>query len=124
MSSQVYGRVMTNASRKIQQLHASPAAAFRRKVLEARGQGRDIIDLTAGDLDFLTPPHVVEAAVTAARSGDTRYTDVDGPPALKDAVREHFRRQNGLIYERAEIVITNGSSQAIANSFAVSLRDG
>jgi aspartate aminotransferase len=42
---------------------------------------------------------------------------------LKDAARDHFRRQNGLIYERADIVITNGSSQAIANSFAVSLRD-
>ena len=124
MTSQVYGRVMTNASRKIQELRASPAAAFRRKVLDARGKGREIIDLTAGDLDFPTPPHVVEAAIAAARRGDTRYTDVDGTPELKDAVREHFRRQNGLIYERAEIDITNGSSQAIANSFAASLRDG
>jgi aspartate aminotransferase len=115
---------MTNASPKIQKLHASPAAAFRRKVLEARHQGREIIDLTLGDLDFPTPPHVVEAAVAAARRGDTRYTDVDGSPELKDAVREHFRRQNLLDYERAEIVITNGSSQAIANSFAVSLRGG
>ena len=124
MTSHVYGRVMANASPKIQKLHASPAAAFRRKVQEARSQGREIIDLTAGDLDFPTPPHVVEAAVAAARRGDTRYTDVDGTPELKDAVREHFRRQNGLAYERAEIVITNGSSQAIANSFVVSLRDG
>jgi aspartate aminotransferase len=124
MTSRGYGRVMTNASAKIQKLHASPVAAFRRKVLEARNQGREIIDLTAGDLDFPTPPHVVEAAVAAARRGDTRYTDVDGTPELKDAVREHFRRQNGLGYERAEIVITNGSSQAIANSFAVSLGDG
>jgi aspartate aminotransferase len=124
MTDRVYGRVMTNASSKIQKLYASPAAAFRRKVLEARNQGREIIDLTAGDLDFPTPPHVVEAAVAAARRGDTRYTDVDGTPELKDAVRAHFRRQNGLSYERAEIVITNGSSQAIANSFAVTLSEG
>jgi aspartate aminotransferase len=124
MTACVYGHVMTNASSKIQKLHTSPAAAFRRKVLEARNQGREIIDLTAGDLDFPTPPHVVEAAVAAARRGDTRYTDVDGTPELKDAVRAHFRRQNGLSYERAEIVITNGSSQAIANSFAVTLSDG
>ena len=45
----VYGRVMTNASPKIQKLQVSPAAAFRRKVLEARNQGREIIDLTTGD---------------------------------------------------------------------------
>lgn len=124
MANDVYRRVMTNAPPKNQKLHASPAAAFRRKVQEARSQGREIIDLTAGDLDFPTPPHVVEAAVAAVRRGDTRYTDVDGTPELKDAVREHFRRQNGLTYERAEIIITNGSSQAIANSFAVSLRNG
>lgn len=124
MELDVYGRVMTNASSKIQKLHASPAAAFRRKVMEARNQGREIIDLTLGDLDFPTPPHVVEAAVAAARRGDTHYTDVDGTPELKDAVREHFRRQNGLAYERAEIVVTNGSSQAIANSFAATLGAG
>jgi aspartate aminotransferase len=124
MTSRAYGLVMKKTTPKIQKLHVSPAAAFRLKVLEARNQGREIIDLTAGDLDFPTPPHVVEAAVAAARRGDTRYTDVDGTPELKDAVREHFRRQNGLSYERAEIVITNGSSQAIANSFEVSLRSG
>jgi aspartate aminotransferase len=124
MTNHVYAFAMTNASPNIQKLQVSPAAAFRRKVLEARNQGREIIDLTTGDPSFPTPPHVVEAAVAAARRGDTHYTDVDGTPELKDAVREHFRRQNGLSYERAEIVVTNGSSQAIANSFAVSLRDG
>src|SRR6267142_5377330 len=117
-----YGRVMTNDLSKVQRLHVSPAAAFRRKVREAREQGREIIDLTASDLDFPTPPHVVEAAVAAARRGDTRYTDVDGTPQLKDAVRAHFRRQNGLSYELAEIIVTNGSSQAIATSIIASLR--
>jgi|SRR5215213_6278683 len=105
-------------------LHSSPAAAFRRKVLELRSQGRTVIDMTAGDLDFPTPPHVVEAAVEAARAGNTRYTNVDGTPELKDAVREHFRRQNGLSFDRSEIIVTNGSSQAIANVFAVTLRPG
>lgn len=80
--------------------------------------------MTAGDLDFPTPPHVIEAAMAAARAGDTRYTNVDGTPELKDAVREHFRRQNGLIFDRSEIIVTNGSSQAIANAFAVTLQPG
>lgn len=105
-------------------LHSSPAAAFRRKILDLRSQGRTVIDMTAGDLDFPTPPHVVEAAVTAARAGDTRYTNVDGTPELKDAVREHFRRQNGLTFDRSEIIVTTGSSQAISSAFAVTLQPG
>lgn len=105
-------------------LHSSPAAAFRRKVIDLRSKGRTIIDLTAGDLDFPTPPHAVEAAVRAARRGDTRYTNVDGTPEMKDAVREHFRRQNGLHFDRSEIIITTGSSQAIANAFAVTVQPG
>ena len=115
---------MSSAQPQAKSLHSSPAAAFRRKVLDLRSQGRSIIDMTAGDLDFPTPPHVVEAAVAAARAGDTRYTSVDGTPDLKDAVREHFRRQNGLEFERSEIIVSNGSSQAIATAFAVTLKTG
>lgn len=115
---------MAIAHPQTKSLHSSPAASFRRKVLALRSQGRTVIDMTAGDLDFPTPPHVVEAAVTAARAGDTRYTNVDGTPELKDAVREHFRRQNGLLFERSEIIVTNGSSQAIANAFAATLQPG
>lgn len=119
-----YDHSMSSAQPQAGGLHSSPAAAFRRKVLDLRSQGRTVIDMTAGDLDFATPPHVVEAAVAAARAGDTRYTGVDGTPALKDAVREHFRRQNGLAFERSEIIVSNGSSQAIATAFAVTLKPG
>ena len=115
---------MSSARPQAKSLHSSPAASFRRKVLDLRSQGRTVIDMTAGDLDFPTPPHVVEAAVAAARSGDTRYTNVDGTPELKDAVREHFRRQNGLAFERSEIIVANGSSQAIASAFAVTMQPG
>jgi aspartate aminotransferase len=115
---------MSSAQPQATGLHSSTAATFRRKVLDLRSQGRTIIDMTGGDLDFSTPPHVVEAAVAAARAGDTRYTNVDGTPELKDAVREHFRRQNGLEFERSEIVVSNGSSQAIATAFAVTLKPG
>lgn len=115
---------MSSAHPQAKSLHSSPAASFRRKVLDLRSQGRTVIDMTAGDLDFPTPPHVVEAAVAAARAGDTRYTNVDGTPELKDAVREHFRRQNGLAFERSEIIVSNGSSQAIATAFAVTLQPG
>ena len=115
---------MTDALLPIDQLPSSPVAAFRKRINQLRDEGREVIDLTVGDLDFPTPTHVVEAAVAAARGGQTRYTNVDGTPELKDAVREHFHRQNGLVFERSEIIITNGSSQALASAFMVSLRAG
>lgn len=115
---------MTRTLLPIHQLPSSPVAAFRQRINQLRSEGREVIDLTAGDLDLPTPPHVVEAAVAAARAGQTRYTNVDGTPELKDAVREHFRRQNGLNFEPQEIIVTNGSSQALASALMVRLRAG
>lgn len=115
---------MTISLLPIDQLPASPVADVRRRVTQLRAEGREVLDLTVGDLDLPTPPHVIEAAVQAARAGQTRYTDVTGTPELKDAVREHFRRQNGLVFGRSEIIVTNGSSQAIASALMVRLRAG
>src|SRR5580700_6729756 len=68
-------------------IHASPASILRRRARELRAAGRDIIELSSGNLDFATPDHVIAAAHAAARQGETRYTDVDGTPELKQAVR-------------------------------------
>ncbi len=108
----------------IAELPSSPVAAFRRRIAEMRALDREVIDLTVGDLDLPTPPHVVEAAVEAARAGQTRYTAVDGTPELKDAVAEHFKRQNGLTFGRPEIIVTAGSSQALSSALMVGLRSG
>jgi len=115
---------MKTARLPIDQLPASPVAAFRRRINQLCAEGREVLDLSSGDLDLPTPPHVVEAAVAAAQAGQTHYTDVDGTPALKDAVRGHFHRQNGLAFDRSEIIITNGASQAIIHALMVGLRAG
>src|SRR5580698_9503041 len=92
---------------------ASPASMLRRRARELRSAGRDIIELSSGNLDFATPDHVIAAAHQAALRGDTRYTDVDGTPEFKQAVRAALRRDHGLDYATDEIVITNGSTQAL-----------
>lgn len=89
------------------------AATARAAALKA--EGRDIISLTAGEPDFDTPEHVADAGVAAIRSGQTRYTDVGGTPALKDAVREKFARDNGLQYERRQILVSCGAKQTLFN---------
>src|SRR5690349_23344454 len=97
---------------RMSRIAASPAAVLRRRARELRAAGRDVIELSSGDLDFPTPAHVVAAAAAAMRRGDTRYTTVDGTPELKDAVRATFRRRAGLDFTRDEIIVTAGSTQA------------
>lgn len=103
------------------QIGASPASVLRRRARELREAGRPIIELSSGNLDFQTPEHVVAAAHAAARRGETRYTDVDGTPELKDAVRAALERHNDLAYARNEIVICNGSTQALFNALLATL---
>jgi aspartate aminotransferase len=102
----------------------SPAAVLRRRARELRAAGRDVIELSSGDLDFATPAHVVAAAIDAARGGETRYTTVDGTPELKDAVRAALRRRNSLQFARDEIIITAGSTQALFEALFATLAPG
>ncbi|UGY17771.1 pyridoxal phosphate-dependent aminotransferase [Bradyrhizobium septentrionale] len=102
-------------------IKASPASVLRRRARELRAAGREIIELSSGNLDFPTPDHVIAAAHQAARRGETRYTDVDGTPELKRAVQAALLRDHQLDYEPNEIVITNGSTQALFNALLATL---
>jgi aspartate aminotransferase len=102
----------------------SPASLLRSEVQARRAAGRDIIALNSGDLDFPTPDHVIAAAHAAALRGETKYTTVDGTPALKDAVRVKFRRDNGLDYGPDEVMVANGSTQVIFNAFFATVAAG
>ena len=99
----------------------SPASVLRRRARELRAAGRDIIELSSGNLDFPTPDHVIAAAHQAALRGETRYTDVDGTPELKQAVQAALRRDHRLDYGLDEIAITNGSTQALFNALLATL---
>jgi len=99
----------------------APVAVLRHRITALRGAGRDIIDMSSGELDFATPDHVVEAAHAAARRGETHYTSADGSPELKDAVRTALARDHGLAFAREEIAICNGSIQALYNALLATL---
>jgi aspartate aminotransferase len=109
---------------RMDRIAASPSSILRRRAGQLRAAGRDVIELSSGDVGFPTPPHVVEAAHRAALAGETRYTNVDGAPGLKDAVRAAFTRNNDLTYARDEIIICNGSSQALFNALLATLTPG
>ncbi|RIK94197.1 MAG: aspartate transaminase [Proteobacteria bacterium] len=102
----------------------SPTVALTGKVAELKAQGWDIISLGAGEPDFDTPDHIKEAAIAAIRKGDTKYTPVDGTAAIKDAVIEKFRRDNGLTYKRDQITVNCGGKHTIYNALMATLNPG
>ena len=78
---------------------------------ELRAAGKDIIGLGAGEPDFDTPQHIKAAAIEAINKGDTKYTNVDGTPALKQAIINKFKTDNELSYAPNQILVSSGGKQ-------------
>ncbi|CAN1502202.1 COG0436 Aspartate/tyrosine/aromatic aminotransferase [Burkholderiaceae bacterium] len=91
---------------------------------QRRKEGRPIIVLGAGEPDFDTPDHVKEAAIRAIRSGQTKYTALDGTAELKAAISTKFRRENQLDYTSDEISVGAGAKQVMHNAFMATLDAG
>ena len=94
------------------------------RAAKLKAEGKDIIGLAAGEPDFDTPLHIADAGVEAIRSGLTRYTAVDGTTELKDAIIAKFKRENGLTYERSQILVSSGAKQTCFNLCAAVLDPG
>jgi aspartate aminotransferase len=101
--------------RRVQRVKPSPTMAATARAARLRAEGRDIISLTAGEPDFDTPAHIAAAGIEAIRSGFTRYTDVSGIAELKDAIIAKFERDNGLRYERNQVLVSTGAKQTLYN---------
>jgi aspartate aminotransferase len=91
---------------------------------ELRAAGRDIIGLGSGEPDFDTPQHIKDAAIDAIRSGQTKYTNVDGTPELKQAIIDKFERDNNLSYAPDQILVSSGGKQSCFNACLAVLDDG
>jgi aspartate aminotransferase len=89
-----------------------------------KAAGRDIISLSAGEPDFDTPANIKAAAIRAIEAGETKYTDVSGTMALRQAVVGKFKRDNGLDYTPAEVMISTGGKQVIYNAMVATLNAG
>jgi aspartate aminotransferase len=107
--------VHSNVSRRAQRVKPSPTLAVTALAARLKAEGKDVIGLGAGEPDFDTPVHIADAGVQAIRSGFTRYTNVDGIVELKDAIIAKFKRDNGISYERPQILVSSGAKQTIFN---------
>ena len=108
----------------MQYLRESPSLVASQRVRELREKGREIIDLTVGEPDFDTPDYIKHAAIAAIDSGMTKYTAVNGIPALRKAIMERTLDRTGERYTDAEITIGGGAKQVIFLALMASLNDG
>jgi aspartate aminotransferase len=115
---------MSIISNSLKRIKPSPTIAVTQKARELRAAGKDVIGLGAGEPDFDTPDNVKRAAIKAIKDGDTKYTAVDGTPALKKAIINKFKRENNLTYTSDQITVGTGGKQVLYNAFMATLNKG
>ena len=115
---------MSFIAERLDRIKPSPTIAVTQKARELKAAGRNIIGLGAGEPDFDTPDNIKEAAIAAIRSGDTKYTAVDGTPALKKAICAKFKRENGLEYTPEQVTVGTGGKQVLYNALMATLNPG
>ena len=115
---------MSIISDSLKRIKPSPTIAVTQKARELRAAGKDVIGLGAGEPDFDTPDNIKDAAIQAIKNGDTKYTAVDGTPALKKAIIAKFKRENKLSYSADQITVGTGGKQVLYNAFMATLNKG
>ncbi|MBT2690046.1 pyridoxal phosphate-dependent aminotransferase [Bacillus sp. ISL-47] len=111
-------------AQRVKALTPSTTLAITAKAKELKSQGHDVIGLGAGEPDFNTPQHIIEAAVQSMNEGHTKYTPSAGLPALKKEIAAKFKRDQGLDYDASEIIVTSGAKHGLYTLFQVLLNEG
>ncbi len=115
---------MSSLAHRLSLVKPSPTLAVTAKAAELKAAGKDVIGLGAGEPDFDTPEHIKNAAIEAIKRGETKYTAVAGTAALKKAIVDKFKRENGLDYAPNQIVVGVGAKQIIFNALLATLNAG
>ena len=109
---------------RVLRIRESPSVAASARARDLKAQGRTIIDFTVGEPDFDTPRNVKDAATAAIEAGQTKYTAVNGTPALRAAIRSRMLRTSGIEYTDPQLTIGGGGKQVIYMAFAATLDPG
>ena len=115
---------MNQLSARLNRLAPSATLAMSQKSGELKAQGIDVINLSVGEPDFDTPDHIKEAAKKAVDDNYSRYSPVPGYPALRQAIADKLKRENGLDYELSQIVCSNGAKQSVCNAVMALVGEG
>ncbi|MEC8881883.1 MAG: pyridoxal phosphate-dependent aminotransferase [Pseudomonadota bacterium] len=111
-------------SERCRNINPSATLEIAAKAQALRDEGHDIIFMNTGQPDADTPLHIKAAAMEGIQEGNTKYTEVGGTQALKNAICEKLLRENGLQYTTQEVMASTGAKQAIFNAFMATLNKG
>lgn len=115
---------MGKISSRLDRIKPSPTLSVTQKAQELKARGIDVISFSAGEPDFDTPAHIVDAGVRALRDGITRYTPVAGMPKLREAVAAQSQEQRGVPCAAKQVIVTVGAKQALYGFFQAVLNPG
>lgn len=110
-------------SKKALSIKPSSTMAISSKATQLKAEGKDIVTFGVGEPDFDTPEHIRKAGIAAIENGETRYTAAAGIPALRQAVCDKLKRDNGLDYDAAQVIISNGAKHSLMNVFMAILNE-
>lgn len=111
-------------SKRAMSIKASTTMAISSKAAELKAAGLDVVSFGAGEPDFNTPAHIGQAGINAIHNGQTRYTPAAGLLELRKAVCDKLKKDNGLEYESAQVIISNGAKHSLINTFMAILNEG
>ena len=109
---------------RLSKIKPSPTIAVSSKAAQLKREGHDVIGLGAGEPDFDTPDNIKKAAIDAINAGETKYTAVDGTPALKKAICDKFLRENNVEYAPENVTVANGGKQILYNALTATVGEG
>lgn len=115
---------MKLVAKRLDVVEPSPTLAITAKANQLKASGLDVVGFGAGEPDFDTPSHIKEAAKKAMDAGKTKYTPVSGTPSLKEAIIQKFQKDNGLKYDKNQIIVGTGGKQVLYNFFLATLNPG
>ena len=111
-------------SKRIQNVNPSMTLAIDAKAKEMKARGEDVIGFGAGEPDFNTPERIKQAGIRAIENNETRYTPVGGSDLLKEAIISKLQRDNGLAYEKNQILASCGAKHSFYNLAQVLWQEG
>ncbi len=113
-----------NLSKRILSIAPSSTFGMEAKAKEMRKAGIDIVSFTVGEPDFDTPDYIKDSAIDALKKGFTKYTPASGIDELKEAISSKFKRDNNLVYDKSEVIVSCGAKHSLYNIFQAICNEG
>ena len=111
-------------SQRASRIAPSPTLAVAAKAKQMQAEGIDVVSFGAGEPDFDTPEHIKQAAIESLKSGFTKYTPTSGTADLKQAICDKLARDNGLVYDKFQVIVSLGAKHSIYNAVLATINPG